>query len=63
MKDKIIGEYPYNIEERDNELFVHLESKENLVRGTVCNLRFKVTDNYRRNRIKELISELSQIDD
>ena len=62
MKENIIGEYPYNIEERDNEIFVHLESKQNLARGTVCNLRFKVSDKYRRDRIKELILELSRID-
>lgn len=62
MSENIIGEYPYSIEERDNELVVHFESKENPTRGTVFNLRFKVSDRYRRNRIKELMSELSKIE-
>lgn len=62
MKNGVAGEYPYNIEVRDNEVVVHFESKENPARGTVFNLRFKVTDRDRRNRIEELITELSQID-
>jgi len=62
MSDNIIVEYPYNIEELDNELVVHFESKENPARGTVFNLRFKISDRYRRNRIKELMSELSKIE-
>lgn len=60
MKDEIVGEYPYNIEIRDN-VVVHFESKENPASGTVFNPRFRVDDNYRINRIKELIAELSQI--
>lgn len=59
----VIGEYPYSIEERDNELVVHFESKLNPIRGTVFNLRFKVTDNHRRNKIKEHLLELSRIDE
>ena len=61
MED-VLGEYPYSIEDRDNELMVHFESKETPDRGTVFNLRFKVTDKYRRKRIKEIVSELARID-
>ena len=57
-----MGEYPYHIEERDDELVVHFESKLNPAGKTVFNLRFKILDRYRRNQIKELISELSKIE-
>ena len=62
MKDEVLGEYPFRIEERFDELVVHFESKLNPLRGTVFNLRFKITDKQRRNRIKEIIAELSKID-
>ena len=60
--ENILGEYPYHIEERDDELVVHFNSKENPNRGTVFNLRFRIIDKYRRDRIKAMISEISKID-
>ena len=57
-----MGEYPFNIEERFDELVIHFESKENPLRGTVFNLRFKIKDKSKRNRIKEITDELSKID-
>ena len=62
MKNEILGEYPFRIEERFDELVVHFESKQNPLRGTVFNLRFNVRDKQKRNRIKEIIAELSKID-
>lgn len=62
MPNDILGEYPFRIEERYDELVVHFESKKNPLRGTVFNLRFRITDKHKRNRIKEIISELSKID-
>lgn len=62
MTEKIMGEYPFNIEERFDELVIHFESKKNPLRGTVFNLRFKIKDKSKRNRIKEITDELSKID-
>ncbi len=62
MTDDVLGEYPFRIEERFDELVVHFESKQNPLRGTVFNLRFNVKDKNKRERIKEIISELSKID-
>lgn len=62
MTHEILGEYPFRIEERFDEMIVHFESKQNPLRGTVFNLRFKVKDKSKRARIKEIISELSKID-
>ena len=62
MTEDVLGEYPFRIEERFDELVVHFESKLNPLRGTVFNLRFKVKNKSKRQRIKEIISELSQID-
>ena len=58
---KIVGEYPYWIDERVAELVVHFESKESPGRGTVFNLRFSTTDPAKRARVKELLDELSDI--
>ena len=57
-----MGEYPYGVEDRDDELVIHFKSKETQGRGTVFNLRFRVTDRYRRDRIKGMIAELARID-
>jgi len=62
VKDEILGEYPFRIEERFDELVVHFESKQNPLRGTEFNLRFRVKDKQKRSRIKEIIAELSKID-
>jgi len=62
VADKILVEYPFRMEERYDEMVVHFESKQNPLRGTVFNLRFKVKDKSKRERIKEIISELSEID-
>ncbi len=62
MAEEILGEYPFRIEERYDEVVVHFESKQNPLRGTVFNLRFKVKDKVKRDRIKEIMSELSKID-
>ena len=60
-KDNILGEYPFRIEERFDELIIHFESKQNPLRGTVFNLRFRITDKHKRNRIKEIVDELKRI--
>ena len=62
MKEDILGEYPFNIEERFDEIIIHLQSKENPLGGTVLNLRFRIRDRDKRDRIKEIIHELSLID-
>ena len=62
MKENIVGEYPFKVEERFEELVIHFESKKNPLRGTVFNLRFKIKDKDKRSRIKEMIDELSKID-
>jgi hypothetical protein len=62
MAEEILGEYPFRIEDRFDELVVHFQSKLNPLGGTVFNLRFKVKDIQKRNRIKEIINELSKID-
>jgi hypothetical protein len=62
MTKDVLGEYPFRIEERFDEMVVHFQSKLNPLGGTVFNLRFKIKDKVKRERIKEIISELSQID-
>ncbi len=62
MTKDVLGEYPFRIEERFDELVVHFESKLNPLRGTVFNLRFNTRDKQKRERIKEIIAELSRID-
>ena len=62
MAEEILGEYPFRIEDRFDELVVHFQSKLNPLGGTVFNLRFKVKDIQKRNRIKEIINDLSKID-
>ena len=62
MEDGILGEYPFSIDERFDELVVHFHSKLNPLRGTVFNLRFNTRDKQKRKRIKEIIFELSKID-
>lgn len=62
MAEEILGEYPFRIEERYDEVVVHFQSKLNPLGGTVFNLRFKTKDKQKRDRIKEIMSELSKID-
>ena len=62
LMEDVLGGYPYHVEERDDELVIHFDSKETPGRGTVFNLRFRITDRYRRDRIKTAISELASID-
>jgi hypothetical protein len=62
MAEDILGEYPFRIDERFDEMVIHFQSKLNPLGGTVFNLRFKTKDKNKRERIKEIILELSEID-
>lgn len=53
------------IEERANKIFVKFFPKLKDAKNPgneVLNLRFKITDKYRRNKIKEIFDELRKID-
>ncbi len=65
MPRDILGQYSVDIIERDNEIIVRFYPKTKdaeYPEQEVFNLRFEITDKYRRNRIKQIVDELINID-
>lgn len=58
----IVGGYPCWIEDRFDETVVHFEPKsDGSSSHTFFNLRFRVTDQAKRSRIKAVFDELSSM--
>lgn len=65
MTREIVGEYPMEIEEKEDEIKIVFFPKEKTAENpdkVLFQLRFKITDNYRRNKIREIFDELKKID-
>lgn len=65
MSRDILGHYPVEIVERDNEIIIRFYPKTKdaeYPEQEVFNLRFDITDKYRRNQIKQIVEELINID-
>lgn len=61
----VVGEYPMEIVEKEDEIKMEFFPKEKTAENpnkVLFQLRFKVKDNYRKNKIREIFNELKKID-
>ena len=64
MPRKILGKYPFDIIERDNEIIIRFYPKtiDAVNPESECfNLRFNIIDKDKRKRIKEIADELVEM--